>query len=264
MKKFNGSMYSQELAEKAKLHYAKMNLLYPHITEACVSMSTISDGLEPVLKIAESRFENTDISIQRIDTVSAIIKYGLMEDTGKLAALNFASFKHPGGMFLNGSRAQEEALCHESNLYNILINFEHSYYAQNKQLYLNNSLYKDRSIYTPGVLFQREDYAVFCDIITCAAPNKKAAMKYKGVTEEEANNALISRIHHVLNIAYLNKVDTLILGAFGCGVFGNDPYKAATIFRTFLQMPFINCFKQVIFAIPAGTNYEAFATIFRY
>ena len=34
-----------------------------------------------------------------------------------------ASYKHPGGYFLGGSSAQEEALCHESNLYPILLAF---------------------------------------------------------------------------------------------------------------------------------------------
>lgn len=51
---------------------------------------------------------------------------------GKTAILNFASHKNPGGMFIEGSRAQEECLCHESCLYNVLLKFP-QYYAWNQQ-----------------------------------------------------------------------------------------------------------------------------------
>ena len=59
---------------------------------------------------------------------------------------------------------------------------------------------------------------VACDVITCAAPNKTAALKYKRANSEEITDALISRIDHILAVAYDQKVDNLILGAFGCGV----------------------------------------------
>ena len=63
-------------------------------------------------------------------------------------------------------------------------------------------------------------------------------------------------------MAAINRVDTLILGAFGCGVFGQDPIEVATIFKEYLgKYPFV--FDKVIFAIPnkESTNYLAFNEI---
>ena len=85
------------------------------------------------------------------DSVSAIFDYY----DGKTAVLNFASYKNPGGGFLSGSRAQEESLCHSSFLYNVLSRFP-TYYGWN-QNHLNRSLYENRAIYSPRILFENED-----------------------------------------------------------------------------------------------------------
>lgn len=103
------------------------------------------------------------------DTVTAIFTAKRSKDTGKVAALNFASFKNPGGMFLAGSKAQEECLCMDSTLYPVLNSFRGTYYEPNKKL-LNRSLYTDRALYTPDVVFENEECTVKADIITCAAP----------------------------------------------------------------------------------------------
>ena len=42
------------------------------------------------------------------------------EEKESICALNFASYKNPGGKFMDGSSAQEECLCHESILYEVL------------------------------------------------------------------------------------------------------------------------------------------------
>ena len=184
----------------------------------------------------------------------------------KIAVLNFASYKNPGGMFLDGSRAQEECLCHESFLYNVLKR-QTDYYAWNR-MRLNKALYKDRALYTPDVRFfkkgnvKTDPDGVLCDVITCAAPNKSAAQKYTGVSDAENSAALKERIHFLLQVAALSGAEVLILGAYGCGVFGQDPEEVAAIFKDELEM---FTFKEAVFAIiksDRDNNYEAFEGVF--
>ena len=154
--------------------------------------------------------------MEDLDSVAAVMKYW---KEGKTAVLNFASFKEPGGKFIEGSKAQEECLCHESYLYNVLRSFDDTYYAENRTM-KNKALYKTRALYSPKILFERKAERAWCDVITCAAPNKAAAQKYCHVSDAENRTALEERIDLVIAIANEHKVDTLILGAFGCGVFG--------------------------------------------
>lgn len=102
---------------------------------------------------------------------------------GKTAILNYASYKHPGGYFLGGSPAQEEALCHESNLYPILLSFDNTYYAWNKKN-LNRALYLDRALYSPDVVFEKGGKQKKADVITCAAPNYRTAHRFQQVSLE--------------------------------------------------------------------------------
>lgn len=104
---------------------------------------------------------------------------------------------------------------------------------------------------------------VLCDVITCAAPNRSAAQKYQNVSDEENREVLRSRIKFVLDIAKENEVDLLILGAYGCGVFGQDAREVAKIFKEYLGTTH-KCFEKVVFAIPEGRdkNLEAFESIF--
>ena len=68
----------------------------------------------------------------------------------------------------------------------------------------------------------------------------------------------------MLDIAKYNDVDTLILGAYGCGVFGQNPKEVAEIFKECLNTTHKSCFNKVIFAIPDGrdNNLQAFEKVF--
>ena len=197
--------------------------------------------------------------VEDLDSVSAIFKH----HSNKTAVLNFASFKNPGGKFLNGARAQEECLCHESNLYNILSQFQDSFYTPNLKC-LNRSLYQNKALYNEDVLFLHNNQEIKCDVITCAAPNYQAAHRYQGITSQENLTTLDSRIKFVIDIAEEQQVETLILGAFGCGLFGQDPKEVSQLFKKYLNKT--KYIRNVIYAIPNSnrdSNYAIFKRIFQ-
>ena len=102
----------------------------------------------------------------------------------------------------------------------------------------------NRGLYSPNIIFYKDGNCVSCDVITCAAPNKSTAQKYQNVSDEENTRVLRSRIKFVLDIAKDNYVDTLILGAYGCGVFGQDAKEVASIFKEYLNTTH-KCFKKL-------------------
>ncbi|MCD7892337.1 MAG: TIGR02452 family protein [Erysipelotrichaceae bacterium] len=176
-----------------------------------------------------------------------------------ICALNFASFKNPGGGFYNGAMAQEEALCHDSFLYNVLSQFVDAYYRINRKD-LNHSLYYNRALYSQNIFFFDEVSNHYqTDILTCAAPNYREASR-QGISKEVNNDILKKRSQYLLDIASKEKAEVLILGAWGCGVFQQDPYTMATIFKELIAD---YDFDEIIFAVPKGRNhnYEAFKEI---
>lgn len=193
------------------------------------------------------------------DSVSA-----LFEDTtiGKVALLNFASYRNPGGNFLGGSSAQEEALCHESFLYNVLSEMK-EYYAYNGE-HRNRSLYTNRALYTPGVVFGHDGRQKSCDVLTCASPNLKAAREHYNVTPAENEQVLRERIHFIKEVLEDNGPETAILGAFGCGAFGQDARIVAKIMlEEFARTKNI---RKIVYAVPAKidqNNYNAFKRLLK-
>lgn len=200
--------------------------------------------------------------VENMDSVQALFAHGGTghEESGITAVLNFASYKEPGGKFLDGSMTQEEALCHASTLYNVLTRKD-EYYAYNRE-HLNRGLYLDRALYTPDILFIYKDEGMQADVITCAAPNRRVAQKYCNVSDEEVYAVMKKRIDFILNTAKNEGVETLILGAFGCGVFGNDAEEVAGIFKELLEGKYSRSFKKAVFAVPGGPNLDAFKKVF--
>ena len=174
-------------------------------------------------------------------------------------ALNFANGIEPGGGFLQGSRAQEEVLCRSSALFATLEGdpmYEHHLGRE-----LPDST--DWAILSPVVpVFRTDDGTTLpepwpLDVITCAAPVAKA------LGQPAAGDLLERRIGRVLEIARAHGYVSLVLGAWGCGAFGNDPERTARDFRSALEGPFAGAFSHVVFAIANGSPERRFLGPFR-
>lgn len=239
-------------AEKAKLHTQQMAEKYDDEIKRCIENTKFYNSYLKGLAVSLPK-GSYNIEVKDQDAVAAI-----MEGEGKKQCiLNFASYKHPGGGFCIGSIAQEEALCHESFLYNVLSAFEDDFYKRNNER-LFFSLYKNRGLYTPDVIFERDGKAVKTDVMTCASPNWHAA-KTNGVTEEDNEKVLRQRIYYLLRVILSHDVERVILGAYGCGAFRQDAATVARIFHEELFRVLGGKQCEIVFAIPSGNgNYEAF------
>lgn len=238
----------QELIDKAQKHTREMEKFKAETIESVITSEIFSDCINNMIMPAEN------IKVVLSDTVDALINNYDMNGT---AVLNFASYKNPGGRFMDGSSAQEEALCHRSNLYNVLSSSYkmHEYYEWNKK-HLNKGLYLNRALYTPGIIFDEKYRA---DVITCAAPNFSAASRYQQVSREENDRVLKDRISFLMKVIAMHNVETVILGAWGCGVFGQDPATVANIFNDELK---VHGVKNVIFAVIDEPTYKYFVDVF--
>lgn len=180
----------------------------------------------------------------------------------RAAALNFASATSPGGGFLTGARAQEETLARSSGLYACLRDNPMYPFSQAQ----HNALYSHYVIYSPDVPVFRTDDGTLLEspypvtFITAAAPNAK---RLERAARARIPGVLTERLHKVLAVAAQCGHDTLILGAWGCGAFGNDPAMVAPLFGAALRGPFAGVFAHVEFAILDLSDEQRFIGPFR-
>ena len=172
----------------------------------------------------------------------------------RVAALNFASAKNPGGGFLQGSQAQEESLARASALYACL-HQHRDYYDANRTEW--SLLYTDHLITSPRVPVFRDDADQLLEepwevtILTSPAPNAGAVRQNQPQAVGRIEPTFRGRIEQVLAAAVAFNQTALVLGAWGCGVFRNDPATVARLFAEFLRPggSFARAFEQVSFAV---------------
>lgn len=175
---------------------------------------------------------------------------------GEVAVLNFASARNPGGGYLRGAKAQEEDLCRESLLHSCLIQAQHDYYEPHRAS--DDLFYSDRVIWSPRVPVHRGNSGALLaqpyriSFLTSAAPNATQLLR----RDADAFPFIAGRLHRragrVLGVAAHHGVRRLVLGAWGCGVFGNDPSVVARSFRYLLSAKggaFHQVFDEVVFAV---------------
>ncbi|MCR9289254.1 MAG: TIGR02452 family protein [Bacteroidetes bacterium] len=196
-------------------------------------------------------------------TLNAVRRLTL-EGEKNILCLNFASAKNPGGGFLGGAQAQEESIARSSGLYPTLL-LAPDYYETNRK---NRScLYTDHMIYSPKVpIFKLEDGTNMDDVITCSVITAPAVNT--GVIKRNEPQNILNiepymrrRIEMVLALSLKHGYDSLVLGAWGCGVFQNDPREIALWFEDILKGKYRDQFKRVVFAVYARN--ERFIRPFR-
>ncbi|MEU7866396.1 TIGR02452 family protein [Dactylosporangium sp. NPDC049140] len=167
---------------------------------------------------------------------------------GDVAALVFASAKHPGGGFRTGAQAQEEGLARASALYSCLTAAPQFYTLHRSR---SDNLYTDSVIYSPRVPVFRDDDGRLLEspyqvsFLTAAAPNRGALPAGRA---GQVAAALAARARRVLAVAAAHDHRRLVLGAWGCGVFRNDPQTVAAAFGDALADS-AGCFDEVVFAV---------------
>ncbi len=177
-----------------------------------------------------------------------------VEPGARVLALNFASARHPGGGFLKGSQAQEESLARASGLYACI--------APVREMYDTNArfpscLYTDHMIYSPDVPVFRDDddalleHPYLLSFVTAPAVNLGALRRNEPDRLHQVEPVMLSRMEKLLSLAVIHGHGALVLGAWGCGVFANDPERVADWFHRHLAREgnFRAAFRKVVFAV---------------
>ncbi|MFF0885827.1 TIGR02452 family protein [Streptomyces sp. NPDC001046] len=222
-------------------------------------------GPDPV-PVSAVRVTRTRIEVTGESSLEAARRLG-----GSVAVLNFASARNPGGGYLNGAQAQEEALCRASALHTCLLRAADFYDHHRAH---RDPFYTDRVIHSPGVPVFRDDRGRLLDepytagFLTSAAPNAGVVLRTAPQRAAELPRALAARAERVLETAAAHGYPRLVLGAWGCGVFRNDPAQVAAAFHGLLGPGgrFAAAFDHVVLGIldrtPGGLVRTAFARQF--
>lgn len=199
-----------------------------------------------------------EIVLDNITTVEAIGKY--YESNKEMVILNFASYKHPGGGYMAGMMAQEEQLCHFSTMYNILDKCE-DFYTNNRKR-LNYGVYETVGLYFKCRFTTNGRNDIVVNIISMAAPNYGVISLYRPEKIDLAMTEMKNRVDAVTRKASTESIDTLIVGAWGCGVFKWPPETVANMFKDSISNnPKSGNINRIVFAIPKGENYDVFKNI---
>ncbi|KAF9762093.1 hypothetical protein IL306_003561 [Fusarium sp. DS 682] len=192
------------------------------------------------------------IRISNDDSLNAAIHLAALKgpSAGRVAVLNMASHVSPGGGWLKGARAQEEALCYRSSLY---LSLHRRYYPWRQRM----------GVYTPDVVIIRSDQETGHKLLmpTIQAQNLPvvsvlsiAALRtppIRTITLNTPKGPVNSttyahpadrdltklKMRLCLRMAARRNHGLLVLGALGCGAFRNPPKEVARCWLEVLKEP---------------------------
>lgn len=189
----------------------------------------------------------------------------------RILVLNLANPVNPGGGVRRGAKAQEEDLCRRSSLLLSLEGREAwAYYSYNRNLH--TYMGSDGIIITPDVEILKDENgnlledSVIVSVMTCAAPMVRRGLE--GMSDEEYREMVYKRITGMLKTAAYLGYKVLVLGAFGCGAFGNDARIVSDLFYKAIKefdydgMSAVDFFRRIDFAVldhsPDQYNFRQF------
>lgn len=210
---------------------------------------------------------NTSINLTNIKVLNAEcldIAIQFKQNGSNPVVLNMASTIRPGGGYKTGAGAQEESLFRRSCLYLCL---KEEFYP----LDLNSGIYTPNAIIiseSEAKLYNYLPNPEYISFISFPALNLNNPDNSK-IKQSDIDSLTYDKIDAIFKIALLNKHDTIILSAFGCGAFGNDPTNVANIFKqVIVDRSYDKQFTNIIFAIiedynseKHGGNYQTFKEI---
>ncbi|KAL1877751.1 hypothetical protein Plec18167_004720 [Paecilomyces lecythidis] len=164
-------------------------------------------------------------SFEAAINLASCSQYMTVRDKRNVCVLNMANAYSPGGGWLNGALAQEEALCYRSSL---SFTLKCRYYP----------LSDNQAIYSPYVVIIRQSLKSGHRLLDLSEPDKLpitsvisiaalcqpalttsgALPKYKNPRDREL---MKEKMRIILRVAAFNRHRRLVLGAFGCGAFLN-------------------------------------------
>lgn len=215
----------------------------------------------------------TQYSLVKGDTFGTALSLLSAQPQEQVLVVNFANNYHAGGGYEKGCAAQEEDLFRCSTL-------PWAFGAETEHLYPINEMDTVRGIYTPTchILRSREYYAFLSEaeirrsavsVLSVAAFNRKDGRCSEAFEQGTrrftslGKNVTLHRIRFMFQTAVRKGVDTLIVGAFGCGAFDNDPEVVAGLFNAAMA-EYHNTLPKVVFAIIGDPNYDTFSRLLHF
>lgn len=255
----NVSISKETLAILKQKNYVSLNGQTIDISDSLNNAVSGTILYQDELPFTEYEVTNPVIEVTQETTGEAAYRY---VSSGKdIVVLNFASARNPGGGFLSGAMAQEEDLCRCSGLYNCIKSKPIFY---NENILCEDTFYTDNIIYSPKVPFFRDENLLLIDkpflvsVITAPAPNVRSI---ENLNNKELYTILVRRAYKILQISEANNHKNIILGAWGCGAFGNSAEMISEVFMEALKL--VPTFENICFAIYERGPETPFLEIFK-
>lgn len=168
----------------------------------------------------------TSIRVLNSDTIDAAISLSYSSQAKPVLILNMANANHSGGGWLKGALAQEEAICYRSSL---------SFTLKTRHYPIPEA----GGIYSPTVVVIRENMASGHELLDVSKPDDLPVVSCVSVAglcipqvmkdangeeryeEKRDRETMKETMRVVLRVAAVNRHRVVVLGALGCGAFGN-------------------------------------------